>query len=118
MPLYRVTWEIDLEADCHNQAARKALDIQRSPNSTATSFDVPERDGGFSVGTAVHVDLRPGLPDPDPTDGDGNPCRFVNFYKCPRCGGAWTDQWSCACNDRRPEYGVEVEPEESEELAP
>ena len=118
MPLYRVTWEIDLEADSHHQAARKALDIQRRSASTATSFDVQERDGGLSVGTAVHVDLCPGLPDFDHTDSDGSPCRLVNFYKCPSCGAAWTDQWSCACNDRCPECGVEVEPEESEELVP
>jgi hypothetical protein len=37
---YRVKWEIDIEADSLRQAAVKALEIQRDPNSTATVFEV------------------------------------------------------------------------------
>lgn len=37
---YRVVWEIDLEADSHEEAAAKALAIQRDPNSIATVFRV------------------------------------------------------------------------------
>jgi len=42
MKLYRVTWVIDLEADSPEEAARKALEIQRDPDSTATVFEVQE----------------------------------------------------------------------------
>lgn len=41
--------------------------------------------------------------------------RFLNHYECP-CGCAWTDDWSCACNDRCPECNREIEPHESVEL--
>lgn len=39
---YRVTWEIDIEATDPETAARRALAIQRDPNSTATAFKVYE----------------------------------------------------------------------------
>lgn len=38
--VYRVTWEIDLEADSAEDAAIQALGIQRDPDSTATCFAV------------------------------------------------------------------------------
>lgn len=43
MPEYRVVWEIDIEADTPKEAAKKALKIQRDPESTATVFDTFER---------------------------------------------------------------------------
>ena len=40
MTMYRVTWEIDIEAKSAKEAAKQALFIQRDPESTATIFDV------------------------------------------------------------------------------
>lgn len=49
---FRVRWEIDVDADNAFEAARKALLIQRTPNSTATHFTViPE------VGEHIPIDL-------------------------------------------------------------
>jgi hypothetical protein len=38
MTEYTVRWEIDVDADSAYEAARKALAIQRDPDSTATVF--------------------------------------------------------------------------------
>ncbi|MEX7471358.1 hypothetical protein AB4Z39_16795 [Mycobacterium adipatum] len=62
---YLVGWVIDIQADSHEQAARKALRIQRDPNSIATVFEVQRRHGtGGAVGSAQSVDLSEidGLP--------------------------------------------------------
>ena len=40
MTNYRVTWQIDIEADSPKEAAAKALVIMRDPSSIATVFDV------------------------------------------------------------------------------
>jgi len=37
---YEVKWEIDIYADSPEEAAQKALEIQRDPNSIATHFEV------------------------------------------------------------------------------
>lgn len=37
---YRVQWEIDLEADSPEEAAREALRIQRNPESIATVYEI------------------------------------------------------------------------------
>ena len=42
---YRVRWEIDLDADSPLDAARRALSIQRNPESIATFFDVTDESG-------------------------------------------------------------------------
>ena len=42
MPKYSVRWEIDVEADTPEAAARQALTIHRDPHSIATVFDVVE----------------------------------------------------------------------------
>ena len=42
MTMYRVTWEIDIEADDAIDAARQALEIHRDPDSIATVFSVQE----------------------------------------------------------------------------
>lgn len=30
---------------------------------------------------------------------------FINQYECPRCDHAWSDTWSCQCDDDCPECG-------------
>lgn len=40
MPEYRVTWQIDVVALSPKDAAERALEIQRNPDSIATVFDV------------------------------------------------------------------------------
>lgn len=42
---YRVIWTIDLNADSPEDAARKALDIHRNPDSWATHFQVQDPQG-------------------------------------------------------------------------
>jgi len=37
---YRVIWEINLSARTPREAAQRALEIQRDPDSSATVFDV------------------------------------------------------------------------------
>jgi len=44
MPLYRVSWEIDMDAPDAETAARKALAVQRKLDSLATVFYVQEHD--------------------------------------------------------------------------
>jgi hypothetical protein len=44
--------------------------------------------------------------------------RFLNHYKCQYDGAEWTDEWSCACNDRCPTCNKEIEPYESNEIDP
>lgn len=56
MPLYRVTWEIDIEADTPRDAAEEALTVQRNPESIATVFDV-SIDG---APTTTRIDLTEG----------------------------------------------------------
>lgn len=50
-------------------------------------------------------------------DGPSNEdtAHFENHYVC-SCGASWKGVWSCACNDRCPECGVEVEPQISSDL--
>ena len=52
--LYRVIWEIDLDADSFEDAARTALAMQRDPTSTATCFTIVDEDG-----KTQDVDLTP-----------------------------------------------------------
>lgn len=40
MSTYLVVWKIDIDADSPEEAARRALQIQRRPDSTATWFHV------------------------------------------------------------------------------
>jgi hypothetical protein len=48
MPIYHLTWEIDIDASSPREAAEKALAIQRDQGSIATVFDVVD-EGGDSV---------------------------------------------------------------------
>ena len=43
--LYRVAWEIDIDAESFEDAARKALEIQRDPGSIATCFVITDEHG-------------------------------------------------------------------------
>jgi hypothetical protein len=57
--LYRVTWEIDVEADSPYEAAREAFAMQHdtlADESIATCFDVRENVNG-ELGEPVCVDL-------------------------------------------------------------
>lgn len=45
MRTFRVTWEIDIEAESEIEAARKALAIQRRADSTANMFKVEDDHG-------------------------------------------------------------------------
>ena len=47
----RVRWEIDVDAQTVKEAAQKALEIQRDPQSIATVFDVRHQ------GKRIRVDL-------------------------------------------------------------
>lgn len=51
--LYTVTWDIDIDADSPEEAAKLALEIQRDPNSTATYFSV-ETFGRPGIPKTVH----------------------------------------------------------------
>lgn len=46
MKLYIVVWEIDIEAESPEEAARMALEVQRNPDSIATVFEVYESGTG------------------------------------------------------------------------
>ncbi len=53
MAQYKVTWEIDIEADTYKQAAEEALQIHRDCFSEATAFDVEDQ----ATGLTMFVDL-------------------------------------------------------------
>lgn len=55
MPEYTVRWEIEIDADSPEEAARMALEIQRDPRSTALVFDVINNDWGG--GDFLMIDL-------------------------------------------------------------
>ena len=62
---YRVSWEIDIDADSPREAAETALEIQRRPDSIAAAFTVLDE-----TGESIEVDLGE---DPYPPDGDYPP---------------------------------------------
>ena len=49
---YRITWEIDIDADTPQEAAKQARNVQLDPESSATVFDVWSEDG-----QQFHIDL-------------------------------------------------------------
>lgn len=53
---YLVTWAVDIAADSPEEAARKALEIQRDPDSIANVFDVNAN------GFPIRVDFAAGDP--------------------------------------------------------
>jgi hypothetical protein len=40
----------------------------------------------------------------------------LKYYECSGCGTKWTDEWSCACNDRCPNCDTETEPYDDKDL--
>ena len=48
MTSYSVNWEIEIEAESPEAAARQALKINRDQNSTATVFDIYDEDGNHT----------------------------------------------------------------------
>lgn len=38
---------------------------------------------------------------------------YINYYRC-ECGEEWTDEWSCACDDRCPTCNTSISPYASE----
>jgi hypothetical protein len=42
---------------------------------------------------------------------------YERFYVCSECNTAWTDEWSCVCNDRCPECDCETQPMSSIDLS-
>ena len=64
MPMYRVAWEIDLEAATPREAAEAAREIQLDLDSTANVFDVRDRDEyGVSDAPPTTVDLDDEAPE-------------------------------------------------------
>lgn len=51
-------------------------------------------------------------------DSSGNPCVWQNHYACDDCGTAWTDHWSCQCDDDCPECDHALSPESSTWVGP
>ena len=49
MKTYMVAWDIDIDADSPEEAARKAREIQLDPHSLATVFTVIDEVGAVSV---------------------------------------------------------------------
>ncbi len=41
---------------------------------------------------------------------------FRNSYWCDQCEEGWTDEWSCACDDRYPVCDTEIVPHEAIDL--
>jgi len=39
-------------------------------------------------------------------DSEGDPMCFLNHYRCDRCGGEWSDIYSCLVDDDCPECGA------------
>lgn len=54
---YKVTWEIDVEADTPGQAARLARDYQLDPEAVVGVFYVARRASKYSTFEGTRVDL-------------------------------------------------------------
>lgn len=52
MPEYLVTWKIDIDADTPEEAAMRALIVQRDPESVAAYFIVKDK-----CGNTIPIDL-------------------------------------------------------------
>ena len=42
---------------------------------------------------------------------------FLKYYRHRECRAAWSDEWSCACNDRCPKCRAEIEPYDWDDLS-
>jgi len=101
------------------RAEVEATACRPSPWSSADDLPVP--------GTWMDVSDNDALVDratwTGMTDSDGEPCRFLNHYRCEDCvdpeTGAfveWEDQWSCQCDDECPSCGNDFSPYKSEDV--
>ncbi len=76
---YTVTWTVDIDASCADEAATKALEMQRDPESIATVFEVrPFKE------PPITVDLA-----------NCYPCRINSHFDC--------EQNDCQCRLCNPE---------------
>lgn len=50
-----------------------------------------------------------------PLDSDGQPCRYLNYYRCDECDVEWTDEWSCMCDDECPSCGADISPYDADD---
>jgi hypothetical protein len=55
---YRVIWEIDIDAETPEDAAREALEIQRDPVSRATAFRCFDENGDCSNVDVTQLDEK------------------------------------------------------------
>lgn len=58
MAMFKVTWEMDLDAENAREAAQLALAVHRDPSSIATCFEVED-----DTGNIEHIDLTEGVPE-------------------------------------------------------
>ena len=65
--LFRVGWHIDVDAETPQDAARKALKIQRDPNSIATVFHVSKHV------EEIKIDLQQRVRPTQPPPAEGGP---------------------------------------------
>ena len=116
---YLVRWEIDSDAATPLEAAREARAAQLEPGTTATIFDVFPVHPAGCLGISTRIDLE------ELTHKEEDERQFLNHYRCAHIGtpdeglmrvSEWTDEWSCACNDRCPLCNAEVEPYHSDDL--
>jgi hypothetical protein len=42
---------------------------------------------------------------------------FLKYYRHRECHTSWTDEWSCACNDKCPRCNAEIEPYKWDDLS-
>lgn len=60
MPEFKITWEIELEAEDAVAAAEKAMQIQHDPENIASVFTVTCEDGHTeTIDVADHYPIRP-----------------------------------------------------------
>jgi hypothetical protein len=57
MPEYYVTWDIDVEADAHREAAQEAWKLRNHEGSIANVFTVREKLLSGKLGRPVVIDL-------------------------------------------------------------
>lgn len=97
MTEYRVTWEIDVDADSPEEAARKALAAQRRPL----------REDGAHVFTVKTANTHPVDIDLDEIGETSNPDNLIHVFRTfagipptkgdkPICGAALTDAYDFA----------------------
>ena len=65
MQTYRVSWEIDIDADSPEEAARKAREIQLRPDSHATVFDLTDESGESARIDLLELDEADADPEKD-----------------------------------------------------